>query len=450
MTTILTADFVLPIASEPIGNGAVAIEGTSIAAVGTLDEVAGIYPHATVENFGRAAILPGLVNCHSHLEITAMRGFLDPFEHDFRSWLLTLNKVRQEKLDNADIAMAALAGALEGARAGVTCFGDIGRIGTAGIEALKTAGLRGIVFQETEFSPDNCTAEQDIQKLKDKYLMLRESGTALVEAGLSPHSPYTVSRKLFEQIGEFARSEDVKLSIHAAESAEEDDLLKRGRGFFIEVYKKFGLNWDCPGRSSVQFLSETGILNSRPLLVHCVVVSDADIELISSSGSTIAHCPKSNAKFGHGYAPLEKFLDAGVPTGLGSDSVASNNLCDIFEESRFAVLAARNRPGSARFIEPREILESATLGGARALRIDDKVGSLEAGKQADIAVVSMDHIRQQPVHEVHSALVFASGSRDVVMTMVAGSPVFQNSRSTRIDENEVTERLSSAVRKMAE
>lgn len=434
---ILAAEYVLPISADPIRGGGVLVDGDMIAAVGSLAEVREKYPDASVEDFGHAAILPGFVNCHSHLEITAMRGYLDSVEHDFYSWLMKLTKTRGEVLSDADIEITALAGAVEGARAGVTCFGDIGRYGRAGFEALKNAGLRGVLFQETEFSPSDAKADEDLAKLKDKFFELRERQTNLVEVGISPHSPYTVSRSLFEKIGRFAADENIKLTIHAAESAEEDDLLKRGDGYFRTIYEKIGAEFDSPKCSPVEFLLSTGVLDARPLLAHCVRVSEKDIEIIEATGSKVAHCPKSNAKFGHGYAPLEKMLDAGVAVGLGSDSVASNNACDMIEESRFAALVARNRPDRQRFISASEVLEAATLGGARALGLDQMTGSLDAGKQADLAVVSLASISQQPVNDVASALVFSSAARDVTMTMVAGEVIYRDGRSTLVDEAEL-------------
>ena len=420
---ILTAEYVLPISSGPIANGAVAIEDDGIAAVGGFEDVKAQFADSSVEDYGNAAILPGFVNCHSHLEITSMRGALDDVEHDFRAWLLKLNEIRLG-LSPADLEASAVLGATEGARAGVTCFGDIGRYGEAGLNALKTVGLRGVLFQETEFSPDNSTAAQDFEKLKERFLSLRGQSTEFVEVGLSPHSPYTVSRELFEFIARYAIDENIKVTIHAAESEDEDKLLKNGEGFFVELYKKLGVEWEVPRCSSIEFLARAGVLAAKPLLAHCVTASDNDIELIARSGSTIAHCPKSNAKFGHGYAPFEKFRDAGISVGLGSDSVASNNVCDLLEESRFAAFAARNRSGQKRFITAREVLESATLGGARALGLDHKIGTLESDKQADIAVVSLSSPRQSPVNDIEAALVFSSNARDVVMTMVAGKEIY--------------------------
>lgn len=420
---ILTADYVLPIASEPIRDGAVVIEGSTIIDVGPGVAMLERFPEAEVNAFGEAAILPGFVNCHSHLEVTAMRGALDGVEHDFRSWLLKLNDLRAAMSDDA-IEEAAFRGAREGARAGVTCFGDIGRNGRAGLNGLKRAGLRGIVFQETEFSPDNRTAERDLSDLVKKFELLRADETELVRVGLSPHSPYTVGSRLFEMIAQMSIIDRIPITIHAAESANETELMMHGTGFFTEVYEKFDVEWQSPHCTTIEYLERLGVLSARPLLAHCVEVSDRDISRIAANGAKIAHCPKSNAKFGHGYAPFEKFADAGIAVGLGSDSVASNNVCDMLEEARFAALSARNRPDSKRFVGAREVLRASTLGGAQALGMEDIVGTLRSGKQADIAVVSLENIAQQPVSDIEAALVFSSNARDVMMTFVAGEAVY--------------------------
>lgn len=416
---ILCARYVLSICSPPIENGAVAIDGAEIFDVGTAGDLASKYPDAEIEDFGNAAILPGLVNCHSHLELTFLRNQLDDVEHDFRSWLLKLNRLRAEKSPDEIIA-SAIEGAKEGAAAGVTCFGDIGRLGHAGIAALKEVGLRGIVYQETEFSPDNRTADDDFLALAAKYEKLREEETDLVKVGLSPHSPYTVGSRLFELIAQYSIINRVPISIHASESADEISLLSRGEGFFTDVYEKYDLEWQSPHCTPIEYLERLGVLSTQPLLAHCVHVSDSDIARIAANGVKVAHCPKSNAKFGHGWAPFEKFLDAGIAVGLGSDSVASNNVCDILEEARFAALAARNREKSQRSISAKEMLEAATLGGAKALGVDHLIGSLEPGKQADIAVISTDRYPPENSQDIHAAIVFSSSARDVKRTIVAG------------------------------
>ena len=445
---IFTADYLLPISAEPITGGALAIEDAKIVSVGTRKELVEQFPLVEVEAYGNAVIMPGLVNCHSHLEITLMRGFLDDVEADFYSWLMKLTKTRGETLTEADIKIGALAGALEGVRAGVTCFGDIGRFGVAGLEALKANGLRGVLFQETEFSPVNETATDDFERLKDKFLELKATETELVRVGLSPHAPYTVSRALFEKITDYAIAETIKISVHAAESNEETDFFQTGTGFFAELYRKSNFRWRAPNVSPVQYLSDIGVLRAEPLLAHCVKVSDADIELIADSRSRIAHCPKSNAKFGHGIAPLEKFLNRKIGVGFGSDSVASNNTCDILEEARFAALFARSFTNKNQFMSARETVEAATLGGAKALGLEREIGSFEAGKQADLIVVALDNLAQMPVHDVYSAVLFASNARDVLMTMVAGREIYFNGAAMLVDETEIKTKLREISRKM--
>ncbi|MEP6944366.1 MAG: amidohydrolase family protein [Acidobacteriota bacterium] len=422
---ILAADYVLPISSAPIVNGAVLVDGPFIKKVGKRSDILEQFAEAELHEFGEAAILPGFVNCHSHLEITAMRGKLDDVEHDFRSWLLKLNSIR-EAWSDADLGASAVAGAREGAAAGVTCFGDIGRIGHFGVRALNETGLRGIVFQETEFSPDNRTADDDFRALGLKFEELKKEESDLVHIGLSPHSPYTVGSRLLEMIAQYSILNRIPLSIHAAESESEIELLTRGTGFFTDIYDKFGVEWNSPHSTPIEYLERLGVLAAQPLLAHCVKVSDKDIRSISDYGARVAHCPKSNAKFGHGYAPFEQFQDAGIAVGLGSDSVASNNICDLLEESRFAVFSARNRSGSERFVGAAEVLETITLGGAKALGLADKIGSLESGKQADIAIVSLANTAQKPHGNIEAAIIFSSNARDVIMTMVRGNEIYRH------------------------
>lgn len=447
---IITADWILPISGEPISGGAIAFEKDKIRAVGKIEKLKENFPAADVENFGAAAIMPGFVNAHAHLELTAMRGFLDYLEDDFSAWLITLSKTRAEKLTAADIEISALWGAVEGLKAGVTCFADIGRSAKAGLEALKKTGLRGMVFQETEFSPQNETASEDFRRLKEKFLALKNNETNLVKAGISPHSPYTVSRKLFEEIAAYAAgsAENIKTSIHAAESDAEIAFLKNGTGFFAKMYEKFGAAWDAPNLSPVEYLAQTGILQTKPLLAHCVKTTETDFELIAASNSAIAHCPKSNAKFGHGVAPLEKFLEKNLRVGFGSDSVVSNNTCDIFEEARFAALFARAQADKNYLVTAEKILETATRGGARALGLEDEIGTLDAGKQADLIVVSLKHIAQQPVHDIYSALVFASNARDVCLTIVAGEEIYRNGKAQKIDEAKLQSGIMEIARKI--
>lgn len=445
---ILSADWVLPISSEPIQKGAVAIENDKIIEVGKAQTLQEKFPNAEYEEFGEAVITAGFVNCHSHLELTVMRGFLDDVEDEFFKWLLKIAVTRDQKLTNEDIEISALLGAVEGLRAGVTCFGDIGRYGKAGFEALKKTGLRGVVFQETEFSPFNQKADEDFAKLKEKFADLKSTETKLVKVGISPHAPYTVSQKLFESITDYALAENVKISIHAAESKIEEDLMTHGKGAMADFYQVRGIDWTPPKLSSIKYLAEIGVLKAKPLLAHCIRTDENDWQLIRESGSSIAHCPKSNAKFGHSVAPLEKFLDNNLRVGLGSDSVASNNTCDLLEEGRFATLTARAREDKKRLIFAKEIIEMMTLGGAKALQLENEIGSLEAGKQADLVVISLKNIAQQPIHDIYSSLLFASNARDIHLTIVGGEEIYREGKTKKIDQNELKAKVREVAKKM--
>jgi aminodeoxyfutalosine deaminase len=444
---ILAADFVVPIEGEVISSGGIAIDGQKIVAVGALSEIKQQFPNVEVENFGNSVILPSFVNAHSHLELTAFRGFLDDVEYNFFSWLIKLTNSRAN-LTDSEINLSAISGAIEGLRVGVTTFGDIGRFGYAGVNALKTLGLRGIVFQETNFSPDNQSAISDFDEISEKFLKLKQEETNLVKTGISPHSPYTVSPKLFESLTDFSLSQSVPLSIHVAESEMERELLATGKGAFANLFAKQGLNWNSPKSTSVEYLKLLGVLEAKPLLAHCILVSDVDIQSIAESDSRVVHCPKSNAKFGHSIAPLQSFLDKKIKIGFGSDSVASNNVCDILEESRFGNLISRTRNEKTRLITSKETLRIATLGGAECLSLEGEIGSLEAGKQADLIVLKLDNIAQLPISDLYSAILFASSARDIELTMCAGKELFRDGKTLVFDEASLKAEISEIGKKL--
>ncbi len=445
---LYSARWVLPTTAGAIEDGAVAVEGARVAGVGRRAELAARFPSAAAEDFGEAAIIPGLVNCHTHLELTAMRGLLEPWEGDFKAWLRKLTEVRRSLLTDDDIRASAEWGAVEAARAGVTCVADASYVGDAPLAALKAVGLRGFVYQET-INPDPSKVDAEMELLRERVARMREAETGAVRVGVSPHAPYFTSAPLIERAARFAREESLPLMIHAAESAAEDELLLRGEGFFAEALAARGIEWRAPGVSPVQYLSRLGALGPDTLLAHCVRVGAADIETIQDAGSSVAHCPKSNAKLGHGRAPYEEFTGR-LRCGLGSDSVASNNTCDMLEEARFALLAARAAcgPESLPRLTAERALHDATRGGALALNLED-CGALEEGRLADFAVVRLDAAHQTPAHEPARALVFSSSGRDVLLTAVAGREVFRDGRATGVDEERLRARMGEIRRRLS-
>ncbi|HEX8746150.1 MAG TPA: amidohydrolase family protein [Pyrinomonadaceae bacterium] len=451
-TTLYCARRVLPKGAQAIDDGAVAVEGPTIQAVGPRASLIEKYPSARVEDFGEAAIMPGFVNAHSHLELTAMRGFLEREEGNFTAWLVKLTLARLNSMTPEDLYVSAAWGAVEAARAGVTTLADASDSATSSLRALKDVGLRGIVYQES-FGPDPRLARENFEKLREKISVLRSFETELVRAGVSPHAVYTVSAPQLELLTDFALDEKLPLMMHAAESEAEDLLVREGTGPFADNLALRGIEWRAPRLSVIEYLEKVGVLRARPLLAHCIRTDEADIERIVRAGAGIAHCPKSNAKLGHGRAPFAAFLNKGARVGLGSDSVASNNLCDMLEEARFAALLSRasgDMLASGEMAGAREALAAATRGGARATGLDGVTGELVPGLQADLVVINLRAAHQQPVYDPESALVFSSSARDVLLTVVAGREVFRMGRVLTIDEERLSARLHELREKLAD
>jgi len=299
--------------------------------------------------------------------------------------------------------------------------------------------------------PDPRLAKENFEKLKTRVARLREQETTLVKCGVSPHAPYSVCAPQLEMIAEFAVAERLPLMMHAAETTMEVSLMREGSGPFAEGLGKRGIKWEAPEVSTIQYLNDHGILQTRPLLAHCINVDEGDIETMRETETRVAHCPKSNAKLGHGVAPLAKFLDKEIAVGLGSDSVASNNTCDLLEEARFALLIARSelaRDKRHRQLSAAELLQTATVGGARALGLEGEVGELREGLQADFAVISLNGAHQIPSYDPESTLIFGSSGRDVVLTVVAGREVYRDGRVTTIDEDHLRARMEEIAEKL--
>jgi cytosine/adenosine deaminase-related metal-dependent hydrolase len=453
MPKVYSARWVLPITGPSINEGAVVVDDSSIVAVDSRAAIHAAFPDASHEDFGNAAILPGLINAHSHLELTIMRGFLEREEHDFFAWLKKLTIARLQMTDE-DLFVSAACGTIEAARAGITCLGDSSSFAAQSMRAITEVGLRAIVYQES-FGPDPKLAEDNLSKLRAQLEATRVLETSLVRAGVSPHAPYTVSARQLEMISKLALEQRLPVMMHAAESQAEKQLLHDGTGPFAEGLKARGIEWQAPGTSSIRYLHDHGVLDTKPVLAHCITVDDDDLQLIKHAGAGVAHCPKSNAKLRHGRAPFANLVARGINAGLGSDSVASNNVCDILEEARFATLLARLpspspsdglRPAEA--VSAQHALFAATLGGARALGLDRNIGALSAGMQADIAIVSLDGPHHQPVRDPHEALVFSSSGSDVMLTMVAGKEIFRHGHIVSIDEKNLRSKFEEVSRKL--
>jgi cytosine/adenosine deaminase-related metal-dependent hydrolase len=407
------ARWVLPITAPPIAAGTVAVDRERIVYVGT---AAGAPPGSDVD-LGNVLLLPGLVNAHCHLELTGMRGFLEGV--DFGDWILRLATAKRAVLTSLDMLVdAARLGIAEGVRAGITTYGDTCH-SAAVLSALRDCGVRGIMYQEV-FGPDPAQCEASMAELREQVAAARTLETPLVRVGVSPHAPYTVSDELYQATTRFALDERLPMALHIAEAELESQLVEQGRGRFAEGLRARGITVRPRAQSSVALLERLGVLEASPLLIHCVRVAADDVERIARSNSAVAHCPAANAKLGHGIAPVRELLDVGVRVGLGSDSVASNNRMDLLEEARLAALFQRARLGRHDAVTTGEALRLATLSGAEALGLGDRIGSLEPGKDADLAAFSLATTRAVPVHDPEATALYALRGDDARFVTVAG------------------------------
>jgi cytosine/adenosine deaminase-related metal-dependent hydrolase len=319
--TIVSADWVVPVAGPPIEDGAVAFEDGRITAVGTAADL------GAGERFEDAVIFPGFVNAHSHLEYAAYAGFGDGLS--FPPWI-GLHIARKRRLDQAGMEAMARLGAAECLRSGITTVGDCSFAGATAV-ACAELGLRAIVYLEV-FGED-ARALDGFAVLRDR---VADSLSDRVRLGISPHAPYTCTVELYEACAELG----LPIATHLSESEAELEYLRSGHGPW-ESLAEFLV--PPLGRGAIGALAEAGVLGPSVIAAHCVHVSDEEIALLVETGTAVAHCPRSNALLGCGVAPLAAMRDAGVRVCVATDSPASTPSFDMFDELRTAVMSARAR-----------------------------------------------------------------------------------------------------------
>lgn len=399
MTEVLSADWVLPVEGPPIRDGAVAIEDSRISAVGPAAEL------GTGTRYEEAAIVPGFVNAHSHLEYAVYAGFGDGL--DFGPWIL-LHVERKAKLELEQVEAIARLGAAQCLASGITTVGDASFTGASG-PACADLGQRAIVYLEV-FGRDT---EDMAGRFEENRGRIADVLGEEVRLGISPHAPYTCSAELYAACLELG----LPVATHLAESQAEQEWLASGTG----AWEPFADMLAEPiGESGIRHLARHGVLDARVTAAHCVIVDEEEIELLGRRDVAVAHCPRSNALLGCGIAPLAQLRAAGVRVGLGTDSPASAPSFDMFDELRAAVMGARARERRSDALSAEEALELATLGSARALGLDDEIGSLTPGKQADLAVVSLSGSVYVPWEDPAAAVVFGGSPERIAATFVGG------------------------------
>jgi 5-methylthioadenosine/S-adenosylhomocysteine deaminase len=404
--------------------------------VGERKEIVKDNPREEVRDLGEAILLPGFVNVHTHLEITAFRGVEDNLP--LLPWIIDAINKAAKNLDHEDFIISTSLGCLEALKSGITCVANAGTSQARGgsFIAIVDSGLRGVFYQELwdgfKRDPDE-VLEETLSLVKE----MQRSGSKRVEVGISPHSPYSVSEELFKLVNKTSLKMGLPLCTHLAESNEEVKFLMHGSGEIAEFWRKEGVKWKAPGLTPVQYLDKLGVLNPNVLAAHCVHLTEGDIKILARRNVAVAHCPKSNAKLADGIAPLPKLMDARIRIGLGTDSTASNNVLDMFEEMRCAIFIQRALHQTAPLVDAKQVLEMATIDGAKALGMEDKIGSLEQGKKADLIAVALGKAHTTPLHDPTSTLIYCAHQTDVTFVMVDGKIVVDDGEVKTLDEQKI-------------
>ena len=419
--TIINAGWVLPIAPRNIvlEEASIAIGGETILAIGARGEIEAGYVAQSNLQLPDHIVLPGLVNAHGHAAMSLFRGFTEDLP--LQAWLKDSIWPLESRLLTAEFVRDGTRLALaEMIKAGITCFSDMYFFPEVVAREAQAAGLRTqIAFPVIEFANAWSTSAADALH---KGLALHDTyrNDNLVHVAFGPHSTYSVSEADLNKVMMYAEELDLNIHIHLHENAQE----------VTDAHNRIGRSW-------LVYLRELGMLSPRLQAVHATQLTPDEIALLAEAGVQIIHCPRSNLKLASGICPTNQLLTAGVNVALGTDGAASNNSLDLLGEARLASLLAKHLEADAAVLPETKALEMATLGGARALGLGDKIGSLEPGKQADLIAVDVSEPRFQPLHDPIAQLIHTDAGSAVSHAWVAGNAVLIEGLLATLDEASV-------------
>ncbi|HJU43210.1 MAG TPA: amidohydrolase family protein [Vicinamibacterales bacterium] len=382
--TAYKAAWVLPIDQPPIRDAVIEIESGVIKSLNPGSFAfapSALRRDRLVKDLGNVAILPGLINAHTHLELSWLRGRVPP-ANTFTDWVKALVSIRRgtEHLITPEIVAPVHAAIAELRASGTVAVGDITN-SLAAVAPMKETGLRGVVFHELLGFKERDGAL--IEATREKRGAAASHG---IPISLAPHAPYSTSVELFKAIRQAVSSSNCPImSVHLGESAEEVELLEKGSGPWRGMLETIGVwrdDWEIPACGPVQFLERHGVLDSRTLVVHGVQLDDRSLQRLKALDATIVTCPRSNRWVGVGYPPIERFYKSGVAVAVGTDSLASVEDLNLFSELKTMRWLAPD-------VQARTLLESATIVGAKALGLERDLGSITPGKHAELIAVTL-------------------------------------------------------------
>ena len=417
--TVVTMDSARAIYQD----GSVAVRGDSIVAVGPRAEIEGRYQSAQVIDARGHLVLPGFINGHTHVPMTLFRGLHD--DVTLNDWLYKYIFPAEAKNVNEEfVRWGTRLAAAEQIRAGVTTFADMYYFEDAIAEETEAAGMRGVLGETfIDFpAPDN-KSEAEMLAYTERFLK-RWQGDPLIHAAPAPHSIYTCSKKTLQDAAALARKYHAPILIHVAEMKKEWEDSEKANGM-----------------SPVQYLDKIGVLGPDIVAAHCIFVDEADRKLLAQRGVGCVHNPSSNMMIASGVSPVPEMRAAGVAVGLGTDGPAgSNNDLDLMEEIDLAAKLAKISKMDPLALNAKSVVEMATIDGARALHMEKEIGSLEAGKKADLILISLNEPNAVPMYEIYAQIAYSLKGSDVATVIIGGKIVMQDHLLLTVDERKVLEK----------
>jgi len=413
--------------------GAVAVTGDSIVAIGPEAEIRASYSAAQIVDGGGKVLMPGLVNAHTHVPMTLLRGLADDLRLDV--WLMGyMMPVEREFVSPDFVRLGTRLACAELIRSGVTCFADMYYFEEDVAKATAEAGLRAVCSQTVlKFpTPDAASYEDSLAAARD--FIQRWKGHALIEPSVAPHAPYTCTPEILRATAQLAVEFDVPLHIHLAETALEVENMRKENGMPV-----------------VPYVRKQGLFDAKVLAAHCVHVDEGEMRTLLHAGAGVAHNPSSNLKLASGFAPVQKMLEVGLNVGIGTDGPASNNDLDMFEEIRLAAFLAKTAANDPTAVPAAQALSMATRIGAKAMHIGHLTGSLEPGKRADLILVDTSPLHNSPRFErdpnnAYAQIVYAAKSTDVTDVMVNGKWLMRARNLLTLNEADLIQQAQSYAR----
>ncbi len=416
---LLEPEWILPVESrEPLRDHVLAVREGRIEALAPLEEMRHRRARKHLRLPGRV-LFPGLVNAHTHAAMCLLRGLADDLP--LRPWLEEhIWPTEQRWVSPEFVAAGSRLAVAEMIRSGTTCFNDMYFFPDETARVAARAGLRAVLGLLLVDFPSAWASgvEQYLERARDVHAELH--GSALLSCTSAPHAPYTVGDDSLRRMRALAEELDLPLHMHVQETA-------------TEVADSLRIH----GRRPLTRLDDLGLVDQRLLAVHATQLEDQEIELLAARGAHVLHCPESNLKLASGACPVQRLLEAGVNVALGTDGAASNNDLNLLGEARSAALLAKWREQDSSALPAAQVLEAATLGGARALGLDREIGSLVPGKQADLVIADLRRPETQPVYDPCSQLIYACDRSQVSHVWVAGRLLLEEGRLLTLDLEDI-------------